>query len=118
MDPPSACIALIKSLLEWPSARVACDLKTRRNAAASGTLIRQNEGKPRYHDHLGGIVLMAEPALLELDELDLIGICCVRGAQRCVHCTPEQRRKGKVLMGCWWETELQNIYVVSLRDVS
>lgn len=61
---------------------------------------------------------MAEPALLELDELDLIGICRVRDAQRCVHCTPEQRREGKVLTGCWWETELQNICVVSLGDVS
>lgn len=42
---------------------------------------------------------MAEPALLELDELDVIGICRVRDAQRCVHCTPEQRRGGKVLTG-------------------
>lgn len=87
-------MALIKSLLQWPSARVACDLKARRNAAASGTLIRRNRGKPRYHDHLGGIVLMAAPASLEPDELDVIGIRHVGGTRRRVHCTPEQ--KGKV----------------------
>lgn len=68
-----------------------------------GRSLDRTEGKPRCRGHLGGIDLMAEPTLLRLEKLDVIGIHHVSDTQRCVYCTPEQKRTGEVLTGCWRE---------------